>query len=363
MHNSSGRHKSKISFWDKHLFMNLAVRAEFYRNMEYEFAGGGNVNRGLEQFIDELEGIFGSRRKKNFRIVKERLVNGDTLSVATAGFFPAEDQLFLKSLEDKQDKASGFHLLASRAERAKAGRMDTILAFTPSLFILTVAVFVFHFAGGTLDDAINRSRTVIELEGFSALAASFSRYSYPVVAAFATIPLWVMLLIGWSFSNWTGSTRRFFDNFGPWKTYREATGSALLLNFSEMFNSGIGIKEAVISMGEDASPWLKRILNTAYEGVVAGDLLGTALLSTGTALPSKSILTKLKLIEQADGFAEKLRALVTSYGDQNAQQTRAKISFYAFISMIVGLLGIAMSALLMFGISKIVRADIAGNLY
>jgi|GEM_PF-7014567 len=363
MRNSSGRHQSKISFWDKHLFMNLAVRAEFYRNMEYEFAGGGNVNKGLEQFIDELEGLFSARRQKNFRIVQERLVNGDILSVATTGFFPSEDRLFLKALEDNQDKSSGFNLLASRAERAQSGRMATVVAFAPSLIVLAVAIFVFHFAGQTLDDAVNRSRTVNELNGLAGIAAAFSRFSYPIVIACATIPIWVVMLIGWSFSNWTGAARRLFDNIGPWKTYREATGAALLLNLSDMFNSGIGIKEAVTSMSEDASPWLKRILNTAYEGVVGGDLLGTALLSTGTALPTRSILTKLKLIEQADGFAEKLRSLVTAYGEQNAAHTSAKIAFYAFVSMMVGLLVIAMSAILMFGIGRITRADLASNIF
>lgn len=101
---------------------------------------------------------------------------------------------------------------------------------------------------------------------------------------------------------WTSETRIFFDSFGPWAIYRSCQGAMFLMNTASLLASGVKLKEALLNLSENSSPWLlQRIQATIYGIEMGAENLGIALKNSGYNFPDNEAINFLCIISRGRG--------------------------------------------------------------
>lgn len=107
-----------------------------------------------------------------------------------------------------------------------------------------------------------------------------------------------------SLPRWTGSVRMLFDKGPFYATYRMVHGSTFLLNLAVMMRAGYSPNEALKTLGEYASPWLKERIAGARHGLDKGDNFGVALENAGHNFPDKRAIQFIRILAAREGFPE-----------------------------------------------------------
>lgn len=250
-----------------------------------------------------------------YKQMRYRLNIGGTLSDALRGFVPPSNLLMIQSGEQVGRLMEGVSCahIANKSVSAMQAMMFRVLL--PAI-LLFLGLFGVYLMFGIM--IVPEFLSIVKLEQMGGsfkiayyLAETAKNWWYLIVPAL----IGSLVVIFWSISNWTGPLRRMADRLPPYSIYRQYLSAVVLINFSGLLRSNVALRDAIILMHKDGSPYLRMHLNRMQINLARGGTLATSM-DTGLIqadlidyLVSFEVSGKLEEVMKKIGFENLERAL------------------------------------------------------
>ncbi len=267
--------------------------------------------------IEMIESKGGAKPDEPFAIVmrqwQKNLERGMTFSEATRGWVPMDETLLVTSgnLSNLVVALENVGRVVDGTQRIKRAMMSAI-AYPMFLMALTfgIIIMVGLYLVPPLADAAGpgivwrgSAAALIWLSDFAA------RYWLTVVGIFVSL----VILVTFSLPNWAGRLRARFDKIPPWRIYKIQASVGWLMSLSAMVASGVTVVDAMRMLADNASRYLRSILDDALHYIVGGDNLGAALIKTGRNFPDDEIIGDLAIYAEMNEFDKNLSRVANDY--------------------------------------------------
>lgn len=197
-----------------------------------------------------------------YQIFLDRLEHkGGSLSHMLSDVAPDSDLMVIASVEQRGDVGEGLRFLAQtiKSQRAMAGEMAAALA-VPVLvtavcvgFIIMLSFFV-----------IPVYESIVPPSKWNSMGKSIYMVSYVtrhygllIVAGFAAAMWWFV----WSIPNWRGRRRVKFDNYIPYRVFRDYHGAIFMVALASLMVSGETLVRSLEKLKRRGKPWLRWHIN------------------------------------------------------------------------------------------------------
>lgn len=274
--------------------------------------------------IEMIESNNGKNPNEPFAIVmrewQKNLERGMSFSDTTRGWLPDEETLLVTSgnisnLVIALENTSRVIESAGRIRRA----VRSAIAYPLFLLVLTFGIIVMvglylvpplvEVAGS---DVIWRGAA----RGLIAMSNFTIKYWYMFTVGFLAL----IFVIGLSLENWAGRLRATFDKIPPWNIYKIHISVGWLMSLSSMISAGITMPDAIRMLADNASRYLRSILEETLHYIANGDNLGVALSRTGRDFPNKEIIGDLMIYADMVDFDKNITAIANDYLDDSVRK-------------------------------------------
>lgn len=250
-----------------------------------ELAEALNDGEAILQFLEKKQRRFLVRGKplaQVYGLWAQRMQNTGYFSKAISGTVPESDAMIIKSAELSGSLSVGLEFLASVVQGVNKMRKTVIsgLAMPAVVFVLlTVLIVLFSLRGVPIFAAVVPPEKWHPAgQAMYAMSTFVTSYGFFLLGAVIGVGYWFF----WSLPNWIGSIRDRFDNWVPYSMYRDYHGAVFLVVLASLLKSNIAITEALQTIQETATPWMRRhaakMLARLRRGVKPAEALHTGIL-------------------------------------------------------------------------------------
>jgi type II secretory pathway component PulF len=289
--------------------------------------------------LEMIESNNGKNPNEPFAIVmrewQKNLERGMSFSDTTRGWLPDEETLLVTSgnISNLVVALENTTRVIESARRIRSA-VRSAVAYPLFLLILTFGIIVMvglylvpplvEVAGS---DVIWRgaARGLIGMSDFTI------KYWYMFVVGF----LILVFVVGLSLNNWSGRLRAKFDKLPPWNIYKIHISVGWLMSLSSMISAGITMPDAIRMLADNASRYLRSILEEVLHYIANGDNLGVALARAGRDFPNKEIIGDLMIYADMTDFDKNITSIANDYLDDSVRKMES-------ISNVLNSIGILM---------------------
>ena len=274
--------------------------------------------------LEMIESNGGKKPNEPFAIVmrvwQQNLERGMSFSDTTRGWLPDEETLLVTSgnISNLVVALENTTRVIESARRIRSA-VRSAVAYPLFLLILTFGIIVMvglylvpplvEVAGS---DVIWRgaARGLIGMSDFTI------KYWYMFVVGF----LILVFVVGLSLNNWSGRLRAKFDKLPPWNIYKIHISVGWLMSLSSMISAGITMPDAIRMLADNASRYLRSILEEVLHYIANGDNLGVALARAGRDFPNKEIIGDLMIYADMTDFDKNITSIANDYLDDSVRK-------------------------------------------
>ncbi len=281
--------------------------------------------------LEKIESYNGSRPNEPYAIAmrqwQKNLEQGMSFSDATRGWLPPEETLLVTSadISNLVIALESIGKVVEGVEKIKRA-MRNAIAYPLFLLILTflIIVMVGVYLVPPLIEAVG---TDVEWTGIAKTLIVVSEfcinYWHIIVGCFVGL----ILIIWFSLPNWTGNLRFKFDKLPPWNVYKLHTSVGWLMSLSAMVAAGVTVPDAMRMLADNASAYLRSILESALRFIANGDNLGVALANTKTDFPNQDIIGDLTIYSEMNDFSRNVSVLASEYQQESIRKMESISEF------------------------------------
>ena len=274
--------------------------------------------------LEMIESNNGKNPNEPFAIVmrqwQQNLERGMSFSDTTRGWLPDEERLLVTSgnisnLIIALENTTRVVESANRIRRA----MRNAVAYPLFLLVLTLGIIVMvglYLVPPLIDVAGENiiwrgtARGLISMSDF--MVANW----YFFIVGLAVL----IVVVGFSLTNWSGRLRAKFDKLPPWNIYKIHISVGWLMSLSSMVAAGITMPDAMRMLADNSSRYLRSILDETLHYIANGDNLGVALSKTGRDFPNKEIIGDLMIYADMTDFDKNLTSIANDYLDESVRK-------------------------------------------
>jgi type II secretory pathway component PulF len=214
------------------------------------------------------------------------------------------------------------------------------LAYPLFLFAMTFAIIIMvglylvpPLSQATGGDIVWRgtAATLVSVAKISEL------YWLPAVALF----IGALLLIWWSFANFTGFFRVTLDKLPPWNMYKVSVSVSWMMSLSAIIASGSTLVDAIKMLSDCGSPYLRSNMKPVERLIENGYNLGHALNHSGRHFPNDEIIGDLEVYADMNEFDKNLTQIAKDYMDSSIRRMEALSSILNSVGIMLVSLVIA----------------------
>lgn len=278
---------------------------------------------------------------------------GFSLADVLIATMPNKDHMALGVLRNSPDQVDALLNLAKNVDDQKAmSRMVMVSLVSPLVLIPVGFVFAYVLATVSIPEFVKAAPPEI-WTGFNLVVRVTAE-------AFATVGLWVfagivafsMWLLTWALPNltsqWryraesaTGTQRWIWNLFFPFRPvlqmYRDIQGTRFLSDLAYLLKSGMLLQEALVTMAQDATPWMRKhlIAIITYLHSHPGDHIG----AFGQGVLSQFLAGRLHSAVRRDGgqFAHVLMGIGSKGLDEARESLRRSATRFSAILLVTTL--------------------------
>jgi len=274
--------------------------------------------------LEMIESNNGKNPNEPFAIVmrewQKNLERGMSFSDTTRGWLPDEETLLVTS-----GNISSLVIALENTVRVveSAGRIRRAVrnAIAYPLFLLVLTFGIVVMVGLYLvPPLIEVAGSDVIWRGAARGLISMSDFTVKYWSVFATIFIWLFIIIWLSLKNWSGRLRAKFDKFPPWSIYKIHISVGWLMSLSSMISAGITMPDAIRMLGDNAGRYLRSILEETLHYVANGDNLGVALSKTGRNFPNKEIIGDLMIYADMVDFDKNITSVANDFLDDSVRK-------------------------------------------
>lgn len=298
----------------------------------------------LKDALELLKGQAEERKPPLARIyahILRVMGSGNKIGVALHGLASSEEILLIDSSQDGSHLKEGLALAGKVLEAKASIRKSLVAALSyPLILLLLIVMMMYIVAERVMPQLVMLSNpedwtgAPWWLHAQSSLVASWRG------AALGCTLLAVAVLVLFSFSRWTGPTRRLADKFVPWSIYRLTIGTLWLYAVATRMQAGHQISSILRSMAQDrsTSPYLREIVRAILDSSGKGIDFGQALKNSGMAFPSPELADSLAVYSRMSDFEQHIIELADGWledGIENIQRLAGKLKVLMF-GLVIG---------------------------
>lgn len=274
--------------------------------------------------LEKIESYNGSRPNEPYAIAmrqwQKNLEQGMSFSDATRGWLPPEETLLVTSadISNLVIALESIGKVVEGVEKIKRA-MRNAIAYPLFLLILTflIIVMVGIYLVPPLIEAVGVD---VEWTGIAKTLIVVSEFCINYWHIIAGCFVGLILVIWFSLPNWTGRLRFKFDKLPPWNVYKLHTSVGWLMSLSAMVAAGVTVPDAMRMLADNASAYLRSILESALRFIANGDNLGVALANTKTDFPNQDIIGDLTIYSEMNDFSRNVSVLAAEYQQESIRK-------------------------------------------
>ena len=274
--------------------------------------------------LEMIESNNGKNPNEPFAIVmrawQKNLERGMSFSDTTRGWLPDEETLLVTSgnVSNLVVALENMGRVVESAGRIRRAVRNAI-AYPLFLLILTFGIVVMvglYLVPPLIDvagsDVIWRgaARGLIAMSDFTVKYW----YMFTIVFIVAVCVIWLSL------KNWSGRIRAMFDKLPPWNIYKIHISVGWLMSLSSMISAGITMPDAMRMLADNASRYLRSILEETLHYIANGDNLGVALSRSGRDFPNKEIIGDFMIYADMVDFDKNITSIANDYLDESVRK-------------------------------------------
>ena len=254
------------------------------------------------------------------RVWQQNLERGMSFSETTRGWLPDEETMLVTS-----GNISNLIVALENTVRVveSAGRIRRAVrnAIAYPLFLLVLTFGIVVMVGLYLvPPLVDVAGTDVIWRGAARGLISMSDFTVKYWYVFAVIFAVAIIIIWISLANWAGRLRVLFDKLPPWNIYKIHVSVGWLMSLSSMVAAGITMPDALRMLGDNASRYLRTILDETLHYVANGDNLGVALSRTRRNFPNKEIIGDLMIYADMTDFDKNITSIANDYMDESVRK-------------------------------------------
>ncbi|MCA8355595.1 type II secretion system F family protein [Burkholderia cepacia] len=312
------------------------LRRQYYEQVAPQIELGLSPITTTENMAVRLDrrGWLERRKAVAFRLVRERLENGEPLAEALGDDLPPFERSALAAGERAGRVQNAMRLIVEIGDMT--GRMrEQLWARMGAPFVLTISLYAtLLLIGLMIVPSFEQIYPSSRWQGWASAMAWLGNFStgwgLPVMTAMV---LAVAGATWYSLPRWTGSLRMRVDAFlFPYSLYRELEGFGWLLAYSALIRAGVSEINALRGQIDEATPWLRSRLEPVLLEVEDGRDLGSALLLAGNGFPSEDLIDEIEAHSQLSGFSDRIEPIAREYARRLEKRMKALASFLSAIA-------------------------------
>lgn len=317
-----------------------SARIEFYEALSLLLENGVKLVDALNKLYD-VASDDGKRPKNPKAIIYAHCIDGinegKRLSVVLQKWVNYQEVSLIEAGEKSGDMKRTFdyavRVIEKKQQIAGAVAMAT---FYPTI-LFGLACVLLNMVATKLVPKLARTTNPETWEGAARVLYLMAEFvtNYGKVSLLAIGVLVVGVLASMPYLR--GPIRVYLDRLFPWSLYRMLHGSTFLLNIAVMVESGIKMRDALFTLANGASPWLRERIEAALYGTGIGDNLGVSLANAGYDFPDKKAVRYLMVLANQDGFEQ----AISRFGERWMDESVKRVQGIAKVALGVGLIIIA----------------------
>lgn len=244
-----------------------------------------NDGEAILQFLEKKHQRYLARGKSLAQVYglwSKKMFDSGYFSRAVDGTVPETDAMIIKSAELSGNLASGLEFLATIVQGVNKMRRTVIagLAMPAVVFaMLTILIVLFSLYGVPIfAEVLPPKKWHPAGQVMYAVSMFVTKYGPFLLIFFVSLNVSFF----WSLANWIGPTRDRFDRWVPYSIYRDYHGAIFLVVLASLLKSNIAISESLLTIQENATPWMRRhaarMLARLRRGVEPAEAMHTGLL-------------------------------------------------------------------------------------
>lgn len=310
--------------------------------------------------VEKLDQIFGQWAKRDrqrndsrapaMAYIHRQLEQGKSLSEAIRRFVPVEEVLIIQSGEIRGNLTQSLELVVRNIKATKSMRSSVLAAMAQPAIGMGSLLVMGVVLGLVMWPDLIRAMPLKYWPSWSHLCIEFQMW---LGKQWMWLSLLTVVVAGYYYTlpRWVGSSRTWFDSIPPWSIYRGQQASSLLSVMAALVESGRTVRESLVLMKDNASPYMAWQLSRIIRKLDAAGEEGIKSLRTGFF--SRQIMDRIEDAASNRTFGATLRyvgknslKLIVS-----AVQKQATIASTIFL-LIVGAGFIYLTAVLVIGMQE-----------
>ena len=293
--------------------------------------------------IEKMEEIYSSHGKKKgdprARILRDcldKINRGVKLSDALGPWVSYEEKTIISSGEKSGDLVSSFNRCISLISK-KGEIRGALLGLTYPAFLMVMAGYMLNLIATKLIPKLARTVNPELAEGSVKTLFNLAYFvnNYGMISIISIVVMAILIAI--SLGNLRGSIRIVLDRvyWSPWGIYKMIHGSIFLTNMAVLVRSGVQVKDALLMLRDQASPWLKERIDGAIYGTKTGGNLGQALNNSGYEFPDKRAVEFLMVLAGNDGFDQAMERFANRWMDSSITKMQSASKVLLALGLVI----------------------------
>jgi type II secretory pathway component PulF len=279
------------------------------------------------QRIERIESKGGTKPNEPYALAirewQTNLERGQSFAEATRGWIPRHETLMM-TIGDVSQLSTAIDNVMKVGEGIERIKRAMLSAVAYPLFLLALTFGIIIMVGlylvPPLADAAGGDIVWRGMAASLVWVADFSKDYWMIFAGVFA----VAVLLGWiSLANWSGRARAAFDNLPPWNMYKIQASVGWMMSLAAMVTAGGSIPVVMRLLADNATPYVRHILESALRYIANGDNLGVALANTGTHFPSDEIVGDLEIYAEMNDFDKNLDKIANDYLETSVKKMEA----------------------------------------
>lgn len=231
-----------------------SIRAEFYEDLAESLDDRAVLVTELQKHLTRAQKK-GSSLAGLYALWLRRM-DTTTFTNALKGTVPAMDSLVLQAAESSGNLPQGLRFLTFSV-RAVAKIKGAIMgAITMPAVVSAMIVGMLYGFGAFMTPILT---AIVPPKAWPGMG----KIMYAMSNAVMHYGLWIFMVVAaavgalmWALPNWSGPTRKKFDNILPFSVYRDYNSAVMLVSLSGLMQSGASLVGSLKSMKASSPPWL-----------------------------------------------------------------------------------------------------------
>lgn len=276
---------------------------------------------------------------EGFARVRERLVKGESFSVAIRPFIPSDEYTLFDIADESTQKdsvARGFELaeMAAFAKRTLSSQTSIQVAY-PTFLLVYLYGFCMMF-GGMIYPQLVEIKPLDQWPELGRVLFHFDTFAYEYWWFSASVVIGAIAAYFYSLKRWVGPTRNRFDRFPlMWRNRRDMRAALLIVSLAGLFDSNLTLRAAINRVAQSSDPWMRWHLATMSKRLTQRPDQPMRALDTG--IFSEMIVDTITDASGRDQFEVAIKSLGRSSLDRvvDAVKRNARLTHYVLLGFAV----------------------------